>query len=1014
MSRRTAKSRSNARSRNPITHNSPRPAIIDRLEQRMLLAGDFGSVLTRGDTGADVATAVAYDADGNKIVAGSFSGEVDFAPGGVNVFLDADDGNGFVAKYTPNGDFMWVRRLGGAATDVAVDNGGNIVISGSFNGTRDFDSTGGTLNLTSAGFDDAYIAKFNTNGDIQWARSAGSSNFTDMALGISTDASGSVYASGFFAGTVDFNPGAAVASRTAQALTDGFIWKLNSSGLFLRVSVLAGNGSERVNDVAVDDAGNAYATGRFDDSADFDPNGGATIMFADATLGGNYDGFVWGLNSSGTLRFARRFGGGLYDTGEAVAIDAVGNVYTTGRFTYSANFNPGGGGGTLNAFGDSGGDAFVAKHDSVGEFEWAKRIGGGETDDWGRGIAVDGSRNVYVTGQFAGIATLNPDGFYLVGSAGGTDGFLTKLDTNGQFVYAAKFGGTGNDSGRGVAVDGLHGNVYVAGDFRNTVDFNPGAPVENRTSTGDSDAFVLRLTQPASPLLWALKLPDDVSTDEGRHVGTDGFGNVYIAGLLRGAGDLDPTGAFDGYGPIGSAPDVFVAKFAPDGTFLWSRVATHRETDIGLGTEDIGGLAVDFFGNVVVVGTFQTDADILDFPNTDEDLTSDGLYSDAFIWKLDPFGNHLFARKFGNENIETAEAVTFGNGGDIYVTGTFDYRVEWAPGEEIESGTPFDGHSTDVWVAKYNSSGDIQWATASGGDGEDIPTDIAFDYDNDVVRVVGTFDGPSFNVDRSYFSPGVSKAGTVDSFVARYTEAAGTGNQVRRLGGNAETRAAALDVDSSGNIYVTGEFTGTTDLNPGAATTNRVSAGGTDVFLVKLNDNADHVWSSRIGSAGDDTGRGIDEQSGNVFVTGDFEGIVDFDPSNLRTKTLNDVGVGDGFVWQVAGNGNFRSAHQFGGSAYDIAARSNGTAHVIGQFSGSGDFDPGANTSFPMSATSQDWFLFKFIPGTTPSSPGFGGLGGLVGGGSVIEVIDTIAGFVPTSASEVLDSVAGHLPSRVR
>ena len=589
-------------------------------------------------------------------------------------------------------------------------------------------------------------------------------------------------------------------------------------------------------------------------------------------------------------------------------------------------------------------------------------------------------------GQFAGIANLS-GGFNLaglVGSDGGSDAFVAKFDTDGGFVYGKAVGGTGTDVGRGVAVDALRGNVFVAGEFRDEVDFNPGPGAEERTSAGNADLFLLRLTQTASPLLWAQKLPNDVSVDEGRFTATDSLGNVYIAGLLRGAGDFDPTGGYDGYGPIGGAPDVFVAKFAPDGTFLWSRVATHREGEISLGTEQIGGLAVDAFGNVVVVGTFRTSEYVLAFPNTEDELESEGYGTDAFIWKLNPSGGHVFARRFGGEETETATGVAFGNAGDIYVTGTFDYAVKWGPGadDEIEAGSIFEGYSQDVWLAKYNASGAIRWATASGGDGDDLSTDITFDFHADVVRVVGMFDGPTFKVDRSYFySASVPLAGAVSSFVARYTEASGTGTEVRRLGGGTgETRAAAIEVDSLGGVYVTGDFTDTTDLDPSAGVANRTAAGAgdkRDAFLVKLNTSGNYVWSSRLGGTDHDDARGLDVLEDNVFVVGEFRGSVDFDPSGLRTKTLTSDGAVGGFIWRVDRDGVFRSAHQISGAPWDVAASIGGIAHVVGDTFGGGDFDPGAATAFPLEAAgSQDWFLLKFKAEDTPSSPSIGGIAG--------------------------------------
>jgi len=968
-----------ASTRDPLSA-AVRPC-LETLEGRLLMDGEFGSLVARGVEGNDVAQAAAYDRDGNGIVAGSFSGNVDFAPGGVNVFFDSAAGSGYVAKYNTAGSMVWARQVGGGVNDVAVDKHGNVFVTGSFNGTRDFDSTAGTTNLTSAGFEDIFIAKFNSSGSLQWAKKVGGS-LSDVGYGIGVDNNGYVYVGGTFGGTVDFNPAPlSAANRTAQ-LTDGFVLRLTASGGYNRVSQLAGVGSEYVQDIAVDDSGAVYATGRFDKSADFDPAAGsATLMFADATLGGNYDGFVWKLKANGTLGYAKRFGGGLWDEGNGIALDAVGNAYVTGKFTYSAWFNAGSG-GTLSAFGDSGSDAFVASYNSEGGFRWTKKMGGGEHDEAGLDIAVDGGRNVYVTGYFRGIANLNPNGWGLVGSAGGTDAFMSVLDTSGNYHHSVSYGGTGNDSGRAIAVDAIRGDVWIGGSFQNTVDFNPKAGVNDAVSHGGSDMYLLRLKRTPSPLEWAFAIGLGASQDEGHFVEVDAHGNVIVAGLLRGFADVDPSAGSAAYGPIGSGGDVFVAKFAPDGTYLWSRVVTHRTNpDWTIGDEKIGGMTVDHNGNIVVVGTFRTDGTTMDFPNTAQDLQSEGGYTDGFIWKLSQNGTHVFAKKFGQENAETANGVAVDTSGNIYVTGTFDYEVEWKPGSTIEafnySYVVDHSASDDVWVAKYSSGGTIQWASVSGGEGDDAPTDISVNSATGQVYVVGTFTGEDFRANHmANYSSLVTKTGSTDAFITRYSASTGGANQVLRIGGTGATVATAVDVDGSGNVWIGGDFTLLTDLNPYGGTDNRTSAGSTDGFVVKLNQDGVYQFGRKIGAAGHDTVTDLDTAGGNVYVTGNYQNNVDFNTSALQNATLNG-GSGSSFVWQMNGSGGFRSAHKFGRGAASIAIDGDGMAHVVGSITAAGgvDFDPGASTTFQLSGTTQDVLVMKFKPGTTPSIPTLGEAG---------------------------------------
>src|SRR3990172_4842131 len=238
--------------------------------------------------------------------------------------------------------------------------------------------------------------------------------------------------------------------------------------------------------VAVDGSGNVYTTGYFRGTADFDPGDGTF----DLTSAGSYDVFVSKLDAAGNLVWARRLGGTSDDYGYGVAVDGSGNVYTTGFFSGTAGFDPGADPSNLTSAG--GADVFVSKLDSTGNFAWARQLGG-PIDDSGYGVAVDGSGNVYTTGYFRDTADFDPDAdpFNLT-SVDGPDVFVSKLDSAGNLGWARRLGGTSGDVGRGVAVDGS-GNVYTTGNFSGTADFDPGAGTSNLTSAGSADVFVSKL-----------------------------------------------------------------------------------------------------------------------------------------------------------------------------------------------------------------------------------------------------------------------------------------------------------------------------------------------------------------------------------------------------------------------------------------------------------------------------------------------------------------------------------------
>ncbi|MBL8812685.1 MAG: hypothetical protein JNM43_21145 [Planctomycetaceae bacterium] len=296
---------------------------------------------------------------------------------------------------------------------------------------------------------------------------------------ITVDGSGNVYTTGVFAGTVDFDPGVGTTNLTSAGVSDIFVSKLESTGNFVWAKRLGGDSTERGNGIIVDGSGNVHITGIFAGEADF----GTTTL----TSAGVDDIFVCKLDGAGNVTWAKRQGGGFTDHANDITIDGSGNVFTTGYFYGTADFDPGDGTTNLTSAGEA--DAFVSKLDSAGNIVWAKRLGG-DSDDGGNGIAVDVSGNAHISGYFRGAAGF---GTTILTSAGVDDIFVCKLDGAGNVAWAKRMGGTSGDIALGVTVDGS-GNVYTTGYFEGTADFDPGVGVTNLTNAGTSDGFVSKLS----------------------------------------------------------------------------------------------------------------------------------------------------------------------------------------------------------------------------------------------------------------------------------------------------------------------------------------------------------------------------------------------------------------------------------------------------------------------------------------------------------------------------------------
>ena len=420
---------------------------------------------------------------------------------------------------------VYSRRFGGssdqAVAAVVADGGGNAVLAGLFAGSIDL---GGGV-LTSAGGDDAFVAKLDPNGNHLWSLRFGDAS-AQGATGVAVDAVGNVFVTGYFSGAVDFGGGA----LTSAGGQDVFVVRLDANGNHVWSRRFGNSSNQAGAGVAVDPSGNVLLVGTFSGSIDF---GGGSL-----TSAGSTDVFVAQLDAAGVHSWSRIFGDASAQTGVAVAVDGDGNVFATGAFSGTVDF----GGGGLTSAGST--DAFLVKLSAAGVHAWSKRFGdaSGQT---GIALAVDASGSPVCAGSFAGSVSFGGGTFT---SAGSTDGFVAKLDSSGNHLWSHALGGTGTDAANGVAVHGA-GDVVVTGGFQASADFGGGT----LTSAGGTDLFLVRW---AAAGTWLTnERAGDATDQEGRAVAVDAPGFAIAAGRFQGSIDL-------GGGTLTSAGghDAFAAK----------------------------------------------------------------------------------------------------------------------------------------------------------------------------------------------------------------------------------------------------------------------------------------------------------------------------------------------------------------------------------------------------------------------------------------------------------------------
>ncbi len=393
------------------------------------------------------------------------------------------------------------------------------------------------------------------NVNVAWAKGIGSRQ-DDYCTSVATDAYGNVYATGFFNGTVDFDPGPGVFYLTAGLYGNIFITKMDPAGNLIWARQI-GTGHCSANCIKLDMSGDIYITGDFSSTVDFDPGPNVYNLTTPNIVTGN--AFVSKYNSSGNFIWAKSFyadSSGTTGSGFRLAIDNNGNVYTGGYYFDTCDFDPGSGVHKLISNGAK--DIFISKLDSSGNFIWAKSFGG-LSDDYLFGLSLDISGNVYTAGSFGDLVDDNPHAY------------INKLDSSGNLVWSKNINCTGPCLINSMVID--KDKIYTSGSFMDTAHFNTASNIVDLISQGGYNVFLCRLDT-ACNFIWAKSFGGNYQS-----IDIDSYGNIYN------------TGEFNS--------DAFINKFDSLGNFLWAKYMGGNSYNAGLST------ALDRLDNIYVGGIFQ-------------------------------------------------------------------------------------------------------------------------------------------------------------------------------------------------------------------------------------------------------------------------------------------------------------------------------------------------------------------------------------------------------------------------
>jgi len=464
-----------------------------------------------------------------------------------------------------------------------------------------------------------------------------------------------------------------------------------------------------------------------------------------------------------------------------------------------------------------------------------------------------------------GAATPSHEGLYSVvvgnalGSATSSAARLTVLPVSVVVPWAAGSGGSGSDVGNAIAVDAA-GNSYVAGYFTGTATFGTNTLV----SAGNTDIFIAKHGSNGQ-LLW-VRRAGGPGYDAARGIAVDAAGNCHVTGAYEGEAAFGTT-TLTNTSPTSYA-DAFLAKFDTAGTLVWARSAGVEFTH-----DEGAAVALDGAGNVLVTGRSVLDT------FAGGPVANPGR---IFVAKYDSAGTEVWARKAGSYsggNLDTGTGIATDSAGNVFVGGVF-----YSPVAAFGAGSFTNLGNADVFLAKFDAAGTLQWARQAGGSGEDTAGGVAVAADGSAYLVGALGGNANFSGSNVTSLAGAAS----DGFVAKFAPGGGV-TWVRQLGGNGLSAARAVAVDAAGTVHVTGYFSGGAVF--GTNTLGGIS-GSYDAFLTRLDPNGVFAFAQQAGGAdlSGDFGLGVGaDAAGNSFITGYFSGTSSIGGGSLPSQGGEDV-----------------------------------------------------------------------------------------------------------------------------
>lgn len=447
-------------------------------------------------------------------------------------------------------------------------------------------------------------------------------------------------------------------------------------------------------------------------------------------------------------------------------------------------------------------------------------------------------------------------------------GHLSFAQPNMEWINS--FGGVSSENVSNICSDS-NGDLLVTGSFSETVDFNPGPGVSSLTSNMNTlDGYVSKFDQDGN-FIWVVGF-QGADSIKPASVDTDNSDAIYITGSFTGTVDFDPGISVYNLSSVGSS-DIFICKLSSSGSFIWAQSIGNAQNDYGQ------GIALDNLANVNVTGTVT---------NSSQDI---------LLLQLDSAGVLNWDQVIGGPLNDQSNAIAVDQNNNIFIAGTFRDTVQFAPGNSswLSQKTAIGEH--DGFLASYSVAGQLsQCFQYNGLNSLSTCEGMSLQVLNDNTLLIGGDFTGEVNFDLNTPGASVTSEGLSDIFQLTYSVDPFYFINGIKLGGAGDDHCGDVTGDGGGDVQITGSFEGSVDFDQSFNSYNLTSNGASDAFLVRYNDFYELIWAISEGGTGKDEGISLHYSNNMIYLGGNFENSVDFDPDTTVLNQVTSSGSSDIFL----------------------------------------------------------------------------------------------------------------------